>query len=966
MGSLLLTQGGIVTSLTRKQIDRMDHQDLREALLQSANREALEAYYGPELYDELRTIAEAPDAHFGPGKKPRTVIVVHGILGGTLVDHSGWLNDRVWLDLAQLALGDGLTKLRLNPTGQTDAQSGVRILPGRPLRIYYEFTEQYLRWVGQHRVETFTYDWRRSIDHSANRLKHRIETLAAGKQDAQFTIVAHSMGCLVTRRMAQLHNDVSARHLEQAIFVAPPLWGSFEPASVYAENHNLVPWLNRLKAISGLDLVKKIMATFQTYPGLAELLPDPEMFPNSAFLYEPATWPNLPGLASILPSALKFKDSFRKPSEIMDRTSILLGHTHKTLGGARTTADGKLDFLANPYGGDGTVPAQSTRDPQAAPRHFLSTAKHSGMQKNLTALKAIASLIKSMGKDPGPLERAAELEDIETYGAPKLAQPLPEPSADNIEQLRQRIEEGTWTGDDVLWIFGDLEQAAAPATTTAPQPTPPTPDSPQNIDGDDDDDGLLHFNGVRGDTGTYAYSPMTAHQLLAVIQNQDNEPELKSIHIAAAKNAELESYGPMGDPADLKQMGWGVIFAKDTPQEIKDALKPLIDHRKSQVSDRRFKTFDDVTVDTDAVDWLKDHNIPPGSVDPTKVPYYLMIVGSPESISFEFQFMIDVEYAVGRLDLDTVDDYKQYARSVVAHETGQTAASRKELVFWGPAHFGDKATQLSANHLLKPLVEGDKGPEAGLTSEPLSEYFDLQVQSHLKTKATKAQLSNIFHPRDEDKGNSRPAVVMTASHGVLWQRGDVRQRAHQGALVCQDWKGYGDAAPEHYFGASDLTDDAEVGGMVVFMFACSSAGTPKQPSFKLPTPDEDYSAPKPFVASLPKRLLSHPNGSALAVIGHVERAWGYSIRPRGMTGGQVLPFYHCLGYLFLGRPAGNSTEDFNQRYATLSTQLANKLNPASASGLAADADALIYPWIERNDAQNYVLLGDPAVVVRTA
>ena len=37
-------------------------------------------------------------------------------------------------------------------------------------------------------------------------------------------------------------------------------------------------------------------------------------------------------------------------------------------------------------------------------------------------------------------------------------------------------------------------------------------------------------------------------------------------------------------------------------------------------------------------------------------------------------------------------------------------------------------------------------------------------------------------------------------------------------------------------------------------------------------------APKPFIAALPRRLLTHPNGSALAVIGHIDRAWGFSIQ----------------------------------------------------------------------------------------
>jgi hypothetical protein len=110
--------------------------------------------------------------------------------------------------------------------------------------------------------------------------------------------------------------------------------------------------------------------------------------------------------------------------------------------------------------------------------------------------------------------------------------------------------------------------------------------------------------------------------------------------------------------------------------------------------------------------------------------------------------------------------------------------------------------------------------------------------------------------------------------------------------------------------------------------------------------------------------LSHPQGGALAVIGHVERAWGYSITGN-TTGPQLIPFQNTIGRLLRGEPIGLAMKDFNERYAALSTNLSDlqdkiSLNfPISESALAAT-------WIERNDAEGYVVLGDPAVRLRVS
>jgi hypothetical protein len=341
-------------------------------------------------------------------------------------------------------------------------------------------------------------------------------------------------------------------------------------------------------------------------------------------------------------------------------------------------------------------------------------------------------------------------------------------------------------------------------------------------------------------------------------------------------------------------------------------------------------------------------------VDPRKVPYYVTLVGGPTDVPFDFQYQLDVEYAVGRLAFDTPDLLRRYAEGLAAFETATTVTAAKELLYWGPRHAADRSTQMSADALVTPLADGTADDPAVAAAK------GYRARCLKAADATKARLLEALHP---GPGSAAPAVLFTASHGMGWPKDDPRQRPAQGALLAQDWPGFGQVGPQHYLTAAEVEDGASVGGLVAFLFACYGAGTPAFDNFltergRGPVPV----APAPFVAALPQRLLSHPNGPALAVVGHVERAWGYSIKPPG-AGTQIGPFRDFLTRVLGGEPVGHATKSFSERYAVLSTELLSYLDD-SAAVTRPGASELASCWSERNDAQNYVLLGDPAARLR--
>lgn len=406
------------------------------------------------------------------------------------------------------------------------------------------------------------------------------------------------------------------------------------------------------------------------------------------------------------------------------------------------------------------------------------------------------------------------------------------------------------------------------------------------------------------------------------------------------------------DAGDPREAGWTFLVAKNDRRraEIVEILKPLAVHRG--MLDPTSPLLFGRQREEEWGEWLQDHYWAL-DLQGKKVPQYVLLVGSPNELPFRFQSMLDTVADVGRVDFDTLAELEAYVKKIVRIESAAEPVVTRDVLMFGTDLGRTDPTCYSCQYMVEPLISHIK------------EAHSLNVMALTAGNATKVKLDSALRA-------SHPALVYTASHGLgMIGKPLADQKCFNGAICCQT---NGPLTLDDLFSADSVpTDRPFLEGTVFFQFACFGAGTPKQSDYThwLKGIPEKY-AEEDFVAALPKKLLAHPRGP-IAFIGHLDTAWLHGFTDADDPNilerwhNRVAPFVRAVDDILSVQPTALALQFMNDRYTATNALLANTCDREKRGRIEWTEELsrrFLDTWIIRSDAQNYMVLGDPAARVR--
>jgi hypothetical protein len=390
---------------------------------------------------------------------------------------------------------------------------------------------------------------------------------------------------------------------------------------------------------------------------------------------------------------------------------------------------------------------------------------------------------------------------------------------------------------------------------------------------------------------------------------------------------------------------WGVVCRSDLGPDIRESIESLVERRGGQVY-----PYDG---ELSAIAWFRNLANKKCSLPASSM--YLLLVGSPEQIPYDFEKMLTPQHAVGRLHLPDAAAYDRYVRTLLAYEddTQSTNVRRRDIEFYAPDDTPE--TYSSCMEFARPLMQaiGDIGEQG------------FQTRGWLGDEATRERVVTRL---GEYRQEGAPALTFFVSHGA--EAFSELRAEFQGSWIPQGVPALGHAPSADELRKSCLTGDTFVSGelsphgSIVFNFSCFGAGLHQEFTLRQWIMEDEIvpDDPHPLVSALGQGLLGNPH-PALAYVSTLDRKSNvFSLLPNGLQ-----PFEAWASILLRGGTVGQACQVFWDQSATLQQGASQLLEEALQSGQTAetlpDEEAwdLALNWIMGYELDNFVIQGDPAV-----
>lgn len=414
-----------------------------EARLQAGtDEESVEQLFGAEQVSEMRDLIQEPEAR---GLR-EAVVLVPGVMGSLLGSIRG-VTTMTWIN-PLLFLKGQFSYLELSQDGSGDLNPEIDTVPLALEKLCY--TKIGLALHRQVDLYEFPYDWRRPIEWNGDLLHQCIERWAAGDPGQQFTLVGHSMGGLVSRAYLARHPQAAGQRIRRVIMHGTPHFGAagaVEGMLVGNQMMAIASMLNKKNVPQRLLL--NMPSVYEILPAPPDLFPSHRPYPANWDLYDAAAW-KLDGIRQdYLDAARRFYGLLAQAQTAVPLVEIAGCNADTLVEIQRRPKRGKkpdyemIRKQQGPDAGDATVPLWSAVLP-GADVYYVEEI-HRYLPRNKQVIEATLELIHD-GTPDLPTDLPAATKDLSSRGGL-------EPPEVQAEQLRDRLEQGTATEEDLAQLY---------------------------------------------------------------------------------------------------------------------------------------------------------------------------------------------------------------------------------------------------------------------------------------------------------------------------------------------------------------------------------------------------------------------------------------------------------------------------------------------------------------------------------